>query len=207
MTNTEGNTARVSVTTWIRGLAPLVLLGALVWAFLSYGPLGIFTAAFPPLEELSIQRIILPATGKIQVEVINGGPDPVTVAQVLVDEAYWSHSVTPSRTIHRLGQATITIDYPWVDGEPHEIMLITSSCVTFNGEIAVATLSPKPNITYLGTFTLLGLYVGVIPVGIGLLWFPFLRRIQFPNVFQHSGRALRGAFHGAAICWVFLVYP
>ena len=178
MTNTEGNTATVSVTTWIRGLAPLVLLGALVWAFLSYGPLGIFTAAFPPLEELSIQRIILPATGKIQVEVINGGPDPVTVAQVLVDEAYWSHSVTPSRTIHRLGQATITIPYPWVEGETHEIMLITSSGVTFNGEIAVATLSPKPNITYLGTFTLLGLYVGVIPVGIGLLWFPFLRRIH-----------------------------
>ena len=178
MTNTEGNTATVSVTTWIRGLAPLVLLGALVWAFLSYGPLGIFTAAFPPLEELSIQRIILPATGKIQVEVINGGPDPVTVAQVLVDEAYWSHSVTPSRTIQRLGQATITIHYPWVEGETHEIMLITSSGVTFNGEIAVATLSPKPNITYLGTFTLLGLYVGVIPVGIGLLWFPFLRRIH-----------------------------
>ena len=178
MTNTEGNTATVSVTTWIRGLAPLVLLGALVWAFLSYGPLGIFTAAFPPLEELSIQRIILPATGEIQVEVINGGPDPVTVAQVLVDEAYWSHSVTPSRTIHRLGQATITIHYPWVEGETHEIMLITSSGVTFNGEIAVATLSPKPNITYLGTFTLLGLYVGVIPVGIGLLWFPFLRRIH-----------------------------
>ena len=178
MTNTEGNTATVSVTTWIRGLAPLVLLGALVWAFLSYGPLGIFTAAFPPLEELSIQRIILPATGKIQVEVINGGPDPVTVAQVLVDEAYWSHSVTPSRTIQRLGEATITIRYPWVEGETHEIMLITSSGVTFNGEIAVATLSPKPNITYLGTFTLLGLYVGVIPVGIGLLWFPFLRRIH-----------------------------
>jgi ZIP family zinc transporter len=178
MTNTKGKRGTISFTTWLRGLGPLALLAALVWTFLSYGPLGIFIAAFPPLEELSIQRIILPAAGEIQVEVVNGGPDPVTVAQVLVDEAYWSHSVTPSRTIHRLGQATITIHYPWVDGETHEIMLITESGVTFNGEIAVATLSPTPNITYLGTFTLLGLYVGVIPVGIGLLWYPFLRRIK-----------------------------
>ena len=178
MTNTKGKRGTISFTTWLSGLGPLALLAALVWTFLSYGPLGIFIAAFPPLEELSIQRIILPAAGEIQVEVVNGGPDPVTVAQVLVDEAYWSHSVTPSRTIHRLGQATITIHYPWVDGETHEIMLITESGATFNGEIAVATLSPTPNITYLGTFTLLGLYVGVIPVGIGLLWYPFLRRIK-----------------------------
>ncbi|MFQ5946090.1 MAG: ZIP family metal transporter [Anaerolineae bacterium] len=164
--------------TWLSGIAPLILLGALVWVFVAYGPLGVFQAAFPPVEELSIQRIVLPEPGLIEVEVVNGGPDPVTVAQVLVDEAYWVHTIEPARTISRLGRATITIPYSWVEGDTHEIVLITETGVTFTGEIAVATESPKPNALYLGTFTLLGIYVGVIPVSIGLLWYPFLRRIK-----------------------------
>ena len=42
----------------------------------------------------------------------------------------------------------------------------------------MATLSPRPNALYLTTFGLLGLYAGVIPVLVGLLWYPFLRRID-----------------------------
>ena len=177
MQETQEKQARGRTPTWVIGTVPLLLLGALVWVFLTYGPLGVFQAAFPPVEELSIQRIVLPEPGVIQLEIINGGPDPVTVAQVLVDEAYWVHTIEPARTIPRLGRATITIPYSWVEGDTHEIMLITATGVTFTAEIAVATESPKPNALYLGTFTLLGIYVGVIPVGIGLLWYPFLRRI------------------------------
>lgn len=182
MTTTKGKIATRPVARglriWVSGIVPLLLLAALVWIFLTYGPLGVFQAAFPPVEELSIQRIGLPEPGVIQVEVVNGGPDSVTVAQVLVDEAYWAHTIEPSRTIPRLGRATISLPYPWVEGDTHEIMLITETGATFTGEIAVATESPKPNALYLGTFTLLGIYVGVIPVGLGLLWYPFLRRIK-----------------------------
>jgi len=182
MQETQEGEARSGVLgrmpTWVSGIAPLLLLAALVWFFLAYGPLGVFQAAFPPVEELSIQRIVLPEPEVIQIEIVNGGPDPVTVAQVLVDEAYWVHTIEPARTIPRLGRATITIPYSWVEGDTHEIMLITETGVTFTGEIAVATVSPKPNALYLTTFTLLGIYVGVIPVGIGLLWYPFLRRIK-----------------------------
>ena len=182
MQETQEREARSGVLgrmpTWVSGIAPLLLLAALVWIFLAYGPLGVFQAAFPPVEELSIQRIVLPEPEVIQIDIINGGPDPVTVAQVLVDDAYWVHTIEPARTIPRLGRATITIPYSWVEGDTHEIMLITETGVTFTGEIAVATVSPKPNALYLTTFTLLGIYVGVIPVGIGLLWYPFLRRIK-----------------------------
>lgn len=178
MQETQEKQARGRTPTWVIGTVPLLLLGALVWVFLTYGPLGVFQAAFPPVEELSIQRIVLPEPGVIQLEIINGGPDPVTVAQVLVDEAYWVHTIEPARTIPRLGRATITLPYSWVEGDTHEIMLITETGVTFTGEIAVATVSPKPNALYLRTFTLLGVYVGVIPVAIGLLWYPFLRRIE-----------------------------
>ena len=178
MQETQEKQARGRTPTWLIGTVPLLLLAALVWVFLTYGPLGVFQAAFPPVEELSIQRIVLPEPGVIRLEIINGGPDPVTVAQVLVDEAYWVHTIEPARTIPRLGRATITIPYSWVEGDTHEIILITETGVTFTGEIAVATVSPRPNALYLRTFTLLGIYVGVIPVSIGLLWFPFLRRIE-----------------------------
>ena len=163
---------------WPSGLTPLVLLAGMTVVFLRFGPLGVFRAAFPPLEDLTIERIRLPAPGKIEVSVVNGGPEPVTVAQVLIDEAYWPFTIEPGSTIPRLRRATLYLDYPWVEGEPHEVVLLTSTGVTFASEIEIATLSPSPNLRYLATFTLLGIYVGVIPVFLGVLWFPFLRGIS-----------------------------
>jgi ZIP family zinc transporter len=158
------------------GLGPVALLAIFVALFLRYGPLGVFETAFPPVEELTIDRVTL-RPGEIVVVVTNGGPQPVTVAQVMVDDAYWRHAIAPDRTIPRLGRATVTIPYDWVEGEPHLITLLTETGVTIKHEIAVAVASPRPDARYLGTFTLLGVYVGVIPVAVGLLWFPFLRRV------------------------------
>jgi zinc transporter ZupT len=110
--------------------------------------------------------------------VVNGGPEPVTVAQLIVDEAYWEYEIEPGPTIQRLRSATIRAAYPWVEGEPHEVTILTSTGLTFSGGVEVATQSPAPNRRYLATFTLLGLYVGVIPVFLGLLWFPFLRGVE-----------------------------
>jgi ZIP family zinc transporter len=163
---------------WFKGLAPLVLLAALVALFLRVGPVGVFQQNFPPVEELTIERILLPAQGVMQVQLVNGGPEPVTVAQVMVDDANWVHQLDGSRTIDRLERRTITIPYPWVEGEPHQIALVTSTGLTFTGEVAVATLSPTVDSRYLTTFALLGVYAGVIPVFIGLLWLPFVRAIN-----------------------------
>ncbi|HET6780942.1 MAG TPA: ZIP family metal transporter [bacterium] len=161
---------------WIFGLLPLVLLVVLVVLLFRFGPLGVFRAAFPPVEELTIERVKL-EPGHLFIYVTNGGPEPVTVAQVLVDEAYWQFEVNRDRTIPRLGNATITLPYPWVEGETHEIKLVTSTGLTFDHVINVATVSPRVDARYLTTFTLLGIYVGVIPVLLGLLWLPFLRAL------------------------------
>ncbi len=162
---------------WLKGLAPLVLLAALVLVFLRWGPLGVFQQAFPPVEELTVQRITLPRPGEMRVRVTNGGPEPVTVAQVMVDDAAFAHTLDGDRTIGRLESRTITIPYPWVEGEPHEVLLLTSTGTTFSGEVAVATQTPTADARYLSTFALLGIYVGVIPVFLGILWLPFLRGI------------------------------
>jgi zinc transporter ZupT len=154
---------------WIKGLAPLVLIVLLVLTFLRVGPAGVFQAAFPPVEELTIERVTLPAPGEMR--------EPVTVAQVMVDDAVWSHEVFGDRTIQRLERREIRIPYPWVEGEPHHIALVTSTGLTFGHDIAVATQTPSIGPRYLWTFALLGIYVGVIPVFLGLLWLPFLRAI------------------------------
>ena len=164
---------------WAMGIVPLVLLAVLVAAFLMFDPTAILRAGFPPVEELTLQRTTLSTNPRtMTVHLVNGGPEPVTIAQVLVDDAYWAHEVQPARTISRLGRATVEIPYPWVDGEAHEIKLITGTGVTFSEEVEVAVETPQPGIRFLGIFTLLGIYVGVVPIALGLLWYPFLRRIS-----------------------------
>lgn len=158
-------------------LIPLLLLVGLVAVFLAVGPAGVFPGDFPPVEDLSIQRATL-RPDEIVLTVTNGGPDPVTIAQVLVDEAYWEHTVEPGRTLRRLGTATITIPYPWVEGEPAEITLITATGVTFSHEIAVATESPTADAGFFITFALLGIYIGVLPVMFGMTWLPFIRTVS-----------------------------
>ena len=166
------------VPQWVKGVGPLLLLIALVAAFLKFGPVGIFRATFPPVEELTIERVTLPAANRMQVHVTNGGPEPVTIAQVLVDDASWVHEIDGAKRVGRLESRTLTIPYPWVEGEPHVVTLITSTGLTFSTDVAVATLTPTPDARYLGTFALLGVYAGVIPVFLGLLWLPFLRAIS-----------------------------
>jgi zinc transporter ZupT len=94
-----------------------------------------------------------------------------------VDDAYWAFQMSPSPTIPRLGRAMLHIPYPWVEAEPHAIRLITSTGVTFDGEVELATLTPEPGMEQFAAYGLLGVYVGVVPVALGMLWYPTMRRM------------------------------
>jgi zinc transporter ZupT len=165
-------------TKLLRGLAPLILLAVLVAVFLRLGPVGVLREGFPPVEELTVERITMPQPGELRVRVVNGGPEPVTIAQVFVDDASWNHTLDGDRVVGRLQSRDITIPYPWVQGEPLTVRVVTSTGLTFAATVDVATQTPRPDARYLSTFTLLGIYVGVVPVFLGLLWLPFLRTIQ-----------------------------
>ena len=71
----------------------------------------------------------------------------------------------------------MTIPYPWVAEEAHEVVLVTELGSTFAGEIPVAVMTPRPSLDLFARFGLIGFYVGVIPVLLGTLWYPFLRRL------------------------------
>lgn len=162
---------------WGSALLPVVLLALLLVVFLRIGPLGVFRAQSPPVEELFIQKVVF-APEKMAVEVINDGAEPVTVAQVLVNNAYWQFRMEPGQTLPPLQKARIDISYPWVEGEAERVALVTKNGVTFEKVVEVATVTPRFNLLYFKSFVLLGIYVGVLPVLVGLLWFPFLAALK-----------------------------
>ncbi|MDX1622640.1 MAG: metal transporter [Gemmatimonadota bacterium] len=147
-----------------------------VLAFLLARGVGLERAA-PPIEELTVDRIELPEPGRIVLHVVNGGPDPVSIHQVVVDDAVWAFSIEPEATVGRLKRATVEIPYRWVEGEAHEIQLISRNGVTFEEEIAVATETPTAGLGWFLRLALLGVYVGVVPVALGLATHPFLTRL------------------------------
>jgi ZIP family zinc transporter len=158
-------------------LLPLALLAVLLAWIVRSGPTEALREGVPPVEILAIPRAVL-SPDEILLSVLNDGPDPVTIAQVQVDDAYWSFTQSPAGPLSHLGRAEIRIPYPWVHGETHLVKLVTSTGLTFEHEIAVAVPTPKPSLRFLGLFALIGLYVGVLPVALGLLWYPLAGRLQ-----------------------------
>src|SRR2546422_11213398 len=108
---------------------PLVLLMVRGAGWGRWGPGEVLIKVFPPVEELTIDRVSL-APQTMAIHVTNGGPQPVTVAQVMVDPAYWEFSMKPGHTVPRLGQAIITLPYPSVVGVVHHLQLVSVTGVS-----------------------------------------------------------------------------
>jgi zinc transporter ZupT len=158
-------------------LLPLALLAVLLVVITRWGPAEALRGdGYPPIERLSFQRVTL-EPGFIVASMFNDGPDAVTIAQVQIDDAFWMFTADAGVALGHLGRTTLRIPYPWVHGETHLVKVLTSTGTAFEHEIAVAVETPTPSMRFLGIFTVIGLYVGVIPVAIGLLWFPFLTRL------------------------------
>ncbi len=172
--NTAGKSSRAVVIA--SALLPVLLLAGILYFLVTRGT-GLNLAAPAPIEKLEFERIVL-RPGEIRAHVINTGPEAVTIAQVQVgflNRASWEFAVSPDPTIARLGRAVVSIPYPWTPGEPYEIVLITANSLIFTHEIEVAAETPTAGPAMLGRFALLGIYVGVIPVFLGIGWLPFLR--------------------------------
>jgi zinc transporter ZupT len=158
------------------GLLPLLGLGV-VLALIVLNGAGVSRSDVPPAEELTVQGVTMPTENEFVVEVRNGGPAPVTLSQVIVNDGIQNFEAEPSKTIPRLGTAEITIPYSWVEAEAYEIALVSNTGVTFDAEVEAAALTPGFSGETLFGYALIGFYVGIVPVALGLLWYPFLRRL------------------------------
>ena len=160
---------------WVLGLAPLLLIVAAVAAFAALDGPGLGERRGPPVEELAVERTVL-EPGTIELTVRNDGPDAVRIAQAQVNDAFVQFSGAED-PIGRLESATVRLRQPWVEGEAYEVALVTSTGGTVAHEIPVAVQTPGRDLGFLGLMALLGVYVGVIPVALGMLWLPWVRRI------------------------------
>lgn len=172
----KSRSGMAGIPTPVLALVPLLLLAGVV-ALIVRTDAGLGERELPPIETLNVQRVTLPEPNKIEISVVNDGPDPITIAQVLVDDAYWQFDLKPAGELDRLESATIAIPYPWVKDEGHSIQILSSTGAVFSADIAVAFEAPKTDGESVARFGLVGLYVGVIPVALGLLWYPLLRRL------------------------------
>jgi hypothetical protein len=160
---------------WLLGLLPLLLIAVAIGAFAGLGGPGLGTRAGPPAEELAVERTVL-EPGRIELTLRNDGPDAVRVVQVQVNDAFVGFSGA-EKPIGRLRSETVRIRQPWVEGEAYSIALMTSSGGTIAHEIPVAVATPANDLSFFALMALLGIYVGVIPIALGMLWLPWVRRI------------------------------
>ena len=175
MTQQPTKPTRFTFKTLVLLLIPIILLVGVIVLFLSTGG-GLDLQSAAPVEELSIERYTL-ERNEIELRVRNTGPDEINVAQVVINEAIMPFTITPNTNIPRLGRALIHINYPWTYGEAYAINIFTSNAIGFGVEIPVAFETPQPSAATFWGFTLIGLYVGVIPVFLGIFWFPALRTL------------------------------
>ena len=161
---------------WTLGLIPLALIAGAAALLALLGAPGLGERTGPPVEELAVERTVL-RPGEIELTVRNDGPDAVDVAQVVVNDAFVPFTASDGHRVGRLGATTFGIPYPWIEGEAYDISLLTSTGGTIEHQIPVAAETPETSSEFFGLMALLGLYVGVIPVALGMLWLPFVRRI------------------------------
>lgn len=160
----------------ISGLIPLLLLVAVV-AWVMINGAGIEKDPAAPIEVLNIERIKTVSNG-FELSISNTGPESITISQVIVDDSLWNFSVTPSETFKRFEEGIVTINYPWVQGDPHFIKLITENGIITEGAIAAATLTPERSVSNFVHYGFIGFYVGVVPITLGLMWYPFMKRFS-----------------------------
>jgi zinc transporter, ZIP family len=159
----------------LSALLPIALFGLLL--LLVAGTISGLSLGSPaPVEQLTVERLVL-EPGVIVAHVRNTGPSDVTVAQVSVNDSIWPATASPSNSVPRLGTATVTLRYPWVEGEAYHLAFFTSGAVVFRASIPVAVQTPTADAGTLWRFGLIGVYVGLLPIAAGLLWLPALRQL------------------------------
>ena len=166
---------RTRAPAWLAGLVPLLVLGVAIALFVGLDAPGLERNGVP-VEDLAVEKTEL-RPGQIELTVRNDGPDAVGIRQAIVNDGFAAFTQT-NEDIGRLGASTVTIDYPWIEGEAYEVSLVTATGGTVAAPIEVAAETPDTDVGFFGLLALIGLYVGVIPVAIGMLWLPWLRSVD-----------------------------
>lgn len=156
-------------------LVPIVILGAMV-AFLLWPGNSVLNVGIP-LPDVTIERIEF-GERMVTAYVRNTGPQAVEIAQADINDRIVPAAVEPSKKLERFAEARVVIPFDWTEGQPYEVGVTTSDGTRFAHAVAAAAITPAPTAGQVGFLALIGTYVGIIPVLIGLLWLPFLKQLS-----------------------------
>ena len=156
------------------GAAPLALVVVLV-LYVS-GPGSTMLEVGVPLPEVTIERVDFVGS-EILATVRNTGPIPVSIAVADVNDRIHPAAVEPDAHLERYETAVVRIPFDWNVAEPYTIGITTDDGTRFEREVESAAPALRPSGELAAFFAVIGTYVGVIPVLIGLLWLPFMRRM------------------------------
>jgi ZIP family zinc transporter len=158
-------------------LIPLALLAAVVLAFAASGDslTGLVRDNPPAADQFDIRRVEF-HPGKIEIRVTNPQPDDLTIGTVTVDDAIVPYELDGPATLGRLRSATIVVPFEWVKDEPISVGVTSSTGIQTTTDITAAVETPTASARSFLGYGLIGLMVGVVPIALGLLWLPSLRR-------------------------------
>jgi ZIP family zinc transporter len=161
----------------LAALVPLVVLTGMIAFLLGPGQSLLLIKSGIPLPEISIERIEF-QDGKIMAFIRNTGPMDVTIAQADINDRIQGAAIEPGKNLSRLSTAKVIVPFIWNPSQPYEVGITTSDGVRFHKNVEAAGLAPTPDIRQASFFAIIGTYVGIIPVMIGFLWFPFIKRLS-----------------------------
>ena len=159
----------------VSGITPFILLIIMIGYI--FGPGSDLLDLGTPLPEISLEKIEF-VESEIHVTVRNTGPISVEVVMADVNDRIQPAAIEPDRFLNRYETALVRIPFEWNVAEPYIIGLTTDDGTRFEREIEAAAHALKPDLEFIGFFAIIGTYVGIIPVMIGLLWLPFIKKIS-----------------------------
>ena len=129
------------------------------------------------LPEITIEKVDF-VDSEIQATVRNTGPIPVEVVMADVNDRIQPAAVEPDRFLERFETTLVRIPFEWNEAEPYTIGITIEDGTRFEKKIEAAAPALELTFDLAIFFAIIGTYVGIIPVMIGLLWLPFIKKIS-----------------------------
>lgn len=158
----------------ISAIAPIVLLAILIVFLL--GPASTFLQFGIVLPEISIEKVEF-IGNEIQATVRNTGPIDVNVVVADVNDRIQPAAIEPDTHLERFETALVRIPFDWNEGQPYTVGLTIDDGTRFEKQIDAASASLEPNSELFVFLGIIGLLIGVVPIMIGLLWYPFIKKL------------------------------
>ena len=157
------------------GLIPFVFV-VLMMVYL-FGPGADLLDFGVILPEITIEKIDF-VDSEIQATVRNTGHIPVEIVMADINDRIQPAAVEPDRFLERFETTLVRIPFEWNEAEPYTIGITVEDGTRFEKEVEAAAPALELSLDLAIFFAIIGTYVGIIPIMIGLLWLPFIKKIS-----------------------------